>query len=132
MDWKCGEWSACLNGMQARECNFAKVPQHVQEAECPDVSKIPTTTQVCETQKSPINESAPILVQNQTIQKPEETANDTKQPQAKNGLSWITGSLIQITKNKGVLIALVFAAVAITGIFVFNNYKKKKNGIYKR
>src|SRR3989344_2234732 len=132
MDWKCGEWSACLNGMQARECNFIKVLQHVQEAECPDVSKIPTTAQVCEIKKSPINKSAPISFQLQTIQKPEETANNTKQPQARNGLSWITGSLIQMVKNKSVLTALVFAAVAIAGIFVFNNYKKKKNGIPKR
>ena len=47
MEWQCGAWSDCVNGFQTRECNFVKVPQHVQETECPDATKPPLTTQSC-------------------------------------------------------------------------------------
>ncbi len=51
MDWKCGEWSVCINGIKTRQCDFAKVPQHVQDAECPTLEKSPLSSQKCEAQK---------------------------------------------------------------------------------
>ena len=48
MDWKCGEWSECINGIQTRQCEFAKVPQHVSDKECPDSTNSPATSQSCE------------------------------------------------------------------------------------
>ena len=33
MDWQCNDWPACANGVQTRECNFVKVPQHVKETQ---------------------------------------------------------------------------------------------------
>ncbi len=51
MDWQCGEWKNCINGLQTRECNFVKVPQHVQDTECPISSNAPTSSQKCEMPK---------------------------------------------------------------------------------
>ena len=51
MDWKCSEWSDCINGLQTRECNFVKVPQHVQQTQCPTSADAQTTTKVCESTK---------------------------------------------------------------------------------
>jgi len=51
MDWKCGEWNNCVNELQARQCDFVKVPQHVQETECPSSSSPPAITQKCEMPK---------------------------------------------------------------------------------
>lgn len=48
-EWKCGEWSSCINGLQARECDFVKVAQHAQESECPSADNKPVTSKTCET-----------------------------------------------------------------------------------
>jgi len=51
MDWECGEWTDCINGLQTRQCDFVKVPQHAQETECPSSSSPPAITQKCEMPK---------------------------------------------------------------------------------
>ena len=48
MDWKCGDWSACSNGIQVRGCEYIRVPQHSSEQPCPTESNKPLTTQKCE------------------------------------------------------------------------------------
>lgn len=48
MDWKCGDWQACIDGLQKRQCNFARVPQHASEEECPSRDKAPAYSQKCE------------------------------------------------------------------------------------
>ncbi len=51
MDWQCGEWSGCINGFQARECSFVKVPQHVQQNACPVIDDKPQASKSCEAPK---------------------------------------------------------------------------------
>ena len=51
MDWECGEWTDCINGLQTRQCDFVKVPQHAQETECPSSSSPLVSTQKCEAPK---------------------------------------------------------------------------------
>ena len=51
-DWQCGDWSACANGFQSRECNFVKVPQHTQSSACPVLESKPATSQSCEAVKA--------------------------------------------------------------------------------
>ncbi len=51
MDWECGEWTDCINGLQTRQCDFVKVPQHAQETECPSSSSPLVPTQKCEAPK---------------------------------------------------------------------------------
>lgn len=51
MDWKCGDWSACANGLQARQCEFVKVPQHASDIACPSQSNSPIASQKCEVPK---------------------------------------------------------------------------------
>ncbi|MBI2101445.1 hypothetical protein HYT53_02440 [Candidatus Woesearchaeota archaeon] len=48
MDWQCSEWSDCIDGLQTRQCNFVKVPQHSQETPCPEESKPLITSKKCE------------------------------------------------------------------------------------
>ena len=50
-DWKCNAWSSCIDGLQTRQCNFVKVPQHVQDDECPALSNAPASMQKCEAKK---------------------------------------------------------------------------------
>ena len=48
MDWQCNEWSSCVNELQTRQCDFVKVPQHVQDTQCPSLSNAPISSQKCE------------------------------------------------------------------------------------
>ncbi len=47
-DWQCNDWSACINGVQTRNCEFVKVPQHASDTQCPSISNPPITSQSCE------------------------------------------------------------------------------------
>ncbi len=71
-DWVCGEWSKCDYGLQTRECSFKKVPQHIQNAKCPDASQNPLTKRLCEIQKEadvtiPDNKSATENIEDKTL-----------------------------------------------------------------
>lgn len=51
-DWKCNEWSNCVDGLQTRECSFIKVAQHAQQAQCPTADDKLLTSKDCEVLKS--------------------------------------------------------------------------------
>ncbi len=46
-DWKCEEWSGCIEGLQTRNCNFVNISQHTQDAECPKLENTPQISQSC-------------------------------------------------------------------------------------
>ena len=71
MNWECGGWSACINGLQTRQCNFAKVPQYLSNEICPSSSNIPATSQFCITPKTELAD---------------ETCNDNIQNQNEEGI----------------------------------------------
>ena len=48
MDWKCGDWSACANNVQARKCEFANVSKYTSNITCPAQTNQPETTQKCQ------------------------------------------------------------------------------------
>ena len=134
-EWQCSDWSLCASGWQTRECNFAKVPQHVQEAECPDEAKIPATTKTCEVKKEISNLAASVNESKKSSGIASQSSNNkiNSTQQAKTGLGAITGRFATIMKGTGVWIAVTFTIAAIIlGIFIFTSYKNKKNGINKR
>ena len=51
-DWQCGEWSDCINGLQTRQCNLAKVAQHAQTEPCPSADNPPKTSKDCKAEFS--------------------------------------------------------------------------------
>ena len=48
MDWQCRDWSQCVNGVQTRQCNFVRVPQHYKDGICPQESQQPEISRTCE------------------------------------------------------------------------------------
>lgn len=119
MDWQCGEWSGCLDGLQTRQCDFVKVSQHWQEIPCPEESKPPVKSQTCEVKEIPKAQPKPTEVKeiNQEAVKPKETNQ-----------SQITGMAIQEPKQKSnYLIAFAGTAVliALTVFLYFKFFRAK-------
>ena len=46
-EWKCIPWGECINGLMSRNCEFAKVPQHVSEKECDKIESPPKSSENC-------------------------------------------------------------------------------------
>jgi len=46
-EWKCNEWSSCINEAQSRLCSLEKVPQHSQPSQCPSISNPLLTARRC-------------------------------------------------------------------------------------
>lgn len=51
-EWKCGEWSDCSNGFQARQCELIKVAQHAQTEPCQSIDNPQKTSRECGVQFS--------------------------------------------------------------------------------
>ncbi len=117
MDWKCNDWTACVNGLQARQCDFAKVPQHVQDTECPDSSKSPATSQKCEVPKAETPAETQFKEANN-----QQKSNESKQSQ-------ITGLAVQKVSGKSgnLILTISIAAVvlALGGFFYYKFFRIK-------
>ncbi len=46
-EWQCRSWSECKDGVQKRQCDFAKVAQHSREAPCDSADNGPATSETC-------------------------------------------------------------------------------------
>ena len=133
MDWKCSEWSECINRIQTRTCEFVRVPQHVQNEACPEQSKPPTSTQNCIAETpAPITALATSAGTNAAQPESEQKTNVTavEQPPAETGLNAITGAVTRVLTNpkavRDLLISTVVLAIIISGIFWYNLVYKKK------
>ena len=123
-EWQCSEWSVCLNGFQTRECNFAKVPQHVQDNECQDATKSLATTQTCGIKKETKTEQNPKINENQIqISK---NKNNLTQNKTSNSIS---GAAIANPKqeiNLQTYLILSIAAIVTVGFFLYRRISKPK------
>ena len=122
-EWQCNDWNNCANGFQTRECNFVKVPQHVQDAECPDESKIPVTARKCAVKKEIAPEQTLKSAEaqqelNKSASQASESAQSPEKPPEKKGLNFIFGSAVRnvanITKtNSGKIVSILIVAVVL-------------------
>ena len=140
MDWKCSEWSACINSLQTRQCDFMKVQQHVSDAQCPDSVNSPATTKKCEVPKTTElkSETCNDGLKNQDeegtvcggVCKPCEEKNLNSQGIVKNdGTNQLTGFAVRDILGKGsnIAVALVsIAIVAVISILGFRFYRRRK------
>ncbi|MBI1935729.1 S8 family serine peptidase [Candidatus Woesearchaeota archaeon] len=128
MDWKCGEWSECKDGKQARQCDFVKVPQHVQETQCPEASKPPETEKACEAKVEAAAEenetkNIGVAAKENTIA-PEQPQNN--KPANKGLMSAITGAVSRSAGTAAGKAGIMLALLAIAGIgwYSFKYYRK--------
>ena len=112
-----------------------KVPQHIQETQCPEESKSPVTSQTCEgILPTPITALAVANATEQAIgTKTAETnqSNLTSEPQAakKTGLNAITGAIATVFTNPNAVRELIIgASVLVIIVLIFLGYKF----VYKR
>ena len=134
MDWKCGEWSDCINGLQTRQCDFVKVPQHVQDTQCPDSSKSPPTSQTCEVK--PLTPITALVVSNETKEAATTTiietpSNLTTEPLTnRTGLSAISGAVISVLTNpksvRELIIGVVVIVLVVSGFIGYKFMYKRK------
>ena len=133
-EWQCSDWNICANVFQTRECNFAKVPQHVQDAECQDENKIPATTKTCEIKKEiiAVNESKLISEQIQQTNlsgaaiKSDSISVSGEKLEKNSGFSAITGRFTKLAQTLNIWVfASVFAAIALSIVFILRHNKNK-------
>lgn len=112
MDWKCGDWSECKDGIQTKQCEFAKVPQHWQETECPSQSNLPQTSKECESK-----ETKPAEAKQLSASKPAQSVNISKS-------NAITGAVVAKNNKPNYLIGLIgLLAISIAGFFIYKKFK---------
>ena len=131
MDWNCGEWSVCINGLQTRQCDFVKVPQHVQDTECPSLLNAPLQSQKCELPKQTalVAETCNDRIKNQNeesvdcggVCKPCEEKNLTGV--AEKEKNQLTGFAVKNILGKGSNIAVALLIVTVVIIFSFAGFK---------
>ena len=122
MDWKCGEWSECVNSLQTRQCEFVKVSQHVQDTQCPTQSEQPITSQKCEVQEVSSTPSQLIATTSPSPQTPQASSGD-------KSLSSITGGAVtRVLSNPKAVKEFVIGALilAITGALGYKFLYKRK------
>ena len=124
MDWKCSDWSACVIGLQTRQCDFVKVAQHVQDVECPGSSNAPASSQKCEVPKAEAQISTSSAQANE-LKKEKNAGTQNVQQQQTNQITGFAakGNFERITSTS------IFAAiiVAITAGFIgFKFYRRKQ------
>ena len=135
-DWQCSDWSECINGQQSRQCSFVKVPQHVQDAECSDISKTPITTQKCEVKREAIpNNSETSNNNTQTKSIKTNQASLSKQPNnqenKKEFFDVLTGAVTALNSNPKAMneiktILWISGALVVLGTFFYYRFKIKK------
>ena len=113
-DWQCSEWSACVNKLQTRQCNFIKVPQHVQENPCPEETKFPATSQTCEAKMEKLKTTAaiPKNIEDKKLL----TKQNIAQNLSSNKLESITGQAVKLGPegfNRGIFIVIMEVAVIV-------------------
>lgn len=140
MDWKCSEWSDCINDLQTRQCEFVKVPQHARDTQCPEQSKSPITSQTCqvkaeETSKTTSTASAEIKEKtstSKTAEAPTKKLIEGTSSAKKPGLIAITGNAINrvLANPKAVtelkITSLIASIMAVIGIFSYRKFFKSK------
>ena len=135
-EWQCSDWNNCANGLQTRECNFAKVPQHVQDADCPDESKPPQASRACESKKEIAlqNESNPVETKtgsNELVAQAPASGQSSEKPPEKKGFNFIFGSavrnVVDITKTTRGKIASIILILAVVGIIIFQYLRKRRH-----
>lgn len=128
MDWKCGDWSECINGLQTRQCDFVKVPQHAQNEQCPEETKLPATTQTCESKEEvPIIKPTGEASAKSAQATPSKPANETTQAK-KIGLGEITGAVLANPKAVRELEigAIALIVIVTSGVIGYKFIYKKK------
>ena len=146
MDWQCGEWSACINGQQTRQCNLVKVPQHFQIESCHEQSKAPISSQACKVQQQLVlaAETCEDGIQNQNEQnidcggicKPCEQSNLTTQLTEQKEVIEIKEMLRQpigfaikdiVANNKAIVNAVAYSAIiALITVLGIRLYRRQK------
>ena len=128
MDWECDEWSECINGIQTRQCEYSKVPQHVQDTQCADPAKSPTTSQSCEVKAQ--TPSTGLITSTQSESK--STAASAAQPASNagqaspTGLIGISGAVTKVLSNPNAVRELKLGsllAVLVVGLGIFFYYR---------
>ena len=133
-EWQCGEWSACNNGAQSRECNLVKVPQHTQQTVCPSISNPPSTGRKCESKTGNETTTKPISLINFTKTENDESALDLSSNPSGNSLTGaVTGNGImdrllanpKAMREIKIWSAAIILIAAATGGFIYYNRRKK-------
>lgn len=140
MEWKCGEWTACVNGFQTRKCEFAKVPQHTSDVQCQSLANPPSESQKCDMPKavSLAAESCNDNIKNQDeentdcggvckpcgqINKPVAT-NASVQNEAQSGFSGFAVKNL-VKQRLNVFIATIVLVSAVLSIFAWRKFRRK-------
>jgi len=138
MEWKCGEWSGCINGFQTRQCEFVKVPQHAQDTQCPSLSTPPSLSQKCEPEALSLAEENNNKTKNHA-EKPEFLSGSLSDSKEKNvnlqddkqkgGLSQLTGfSVKEFVGKRFNLFGIAAITIIMAGFaFLSIHYLRKFN-----
>jgi len=131
-EWKCGEWSDCVNGAQSRECNLVKVKQHTQNTTCPSINKAPETGKKCQAAKNltlaPVAEEKSLQA---SVPEPQEAKTESSQDNLLTGAVTGTGPLDKLLNNPKAMREIKIWSTAFvlivlgTGGFIYYNRKKK-------
>ncbi len=142
MDWQCNEWSQCIDGLQTRQCDFVKVPQHASDTPCSSLSITPSTSQKCEISKqlALAAETCEDGIKNQNeigidcggICKPcegvknlnAEIAQQTEE--AKQPTGFAIKDIVGIVSGKRLVIILITSFIAILVVFAGIKFYKHK------
>lgn len=129
MDWKCGEWSECINGLRTRQCDFVKVTQHWQETPCPIQSNAPITAQKCEskqeTKPTPLkpSEIKGITTAEFISPKPNQQIANNSKLSTKKESNAITGAIIANLKPSYIVSSILSLVVIVSILLIYKKFK---------